>query len=275
MNKNVDYETVSGFGNEWNRFEQNHNQEELKKIFNEYFSIFPFNEINKNSIGFDAGCGSGRWTNIIKSQVKRMDCIDPSIEALNVAKKKLKNNNNIIFYHDTIDNYFQRTNQRYDFGFSLGVLHHIPNIESSLFKINNKLIKDAPFLLYLYYNFENRNLLFKLIWKISNLLRIIISRLPNFIKNFICDLIALFIYYPLSRLNRSLKKLKLNITLPLSFYSDKSFYTMRTDSLDRFGTKLENRFSKKDIVKLLKSTGFKNIIFSNKEPFWVVLCYKD
>ena len=32
---------------------------------------------------------------------------------------------------------------------------------------------------------------------------------------------------------------------PLSAYRDRSFYTMRTDALDRFGTRLERRFSRR------------------------------
>ena len=44
-----------------------------------------------------------------------------------------------------------------------------------------------------------------------------------------------------------MSKLKLNVfNFPLSDYKNKSFYTMRTDALDRFGTKLEKRFSKKE-----------------------------
>ena len=53
-----------------------------------------------------------------------------------------------------------------------------------------------------------------------------------------------------------------------------SFYTMRTDALDRFGTKLEQRFSKSEIENILKSKGLKKITFSNKAPFWCVVGYK-
>ena len=52
------------------------------------------------------------------------------------------------------------------------------------------------------------------------------------------------------------------------FYSSKSFYVMRTDSRDRFGTPLEKRFSKQQITKMLKSSGLENIKFSDHEPFW-------
>ena len=49
---------------------------------------------------------------------------------------------------------------------------------------------------------------------------------------------------------------------------------MRNDSLDRFGTKIENRFSKKDIKGMLIDCGFYNIKFSDKPPYWTVLSFK-
>ena len=49
---------------------------------------------------------------------------------------------------------------------------------------------------------------------------------------------------------------------------------MKTDALDRFGTKIEKRFSKKDIYELLINNGFKDITFSDKSPYWCVCCYK-
>ena len=49
---------------------KNYNQsfldkKELSELFNNYFSIFPFTLIDKNSEGFDMGCGSGRWAEFI------------------------------------------------------------------------------------------------------------------------------------------------------------------------------------------------------------------
>ena len=49
---------------------------------------------------------------------------------------------------------------------------------------------------------------------------------------------------------------------------------MRTDALDRFGTRLEQRFTKEEITNMLIDTGFENITFSDKAPFWVSLAYK-
>ena len=60
----------------------------------------------------------------------------------------------------------------------------------------------------------------------------------------------------------------------LSEYKDKSFYTMQTDALDRFGTQLEKRYSRKDIEEMLIQAGLEKIVFRNSEPFWCALGFK-
>ncbi|MDA9966294.1 SAM-dependent methyltransferase, partial [Gammaproteobacteria bacterium] len=62
---------------------------------------------------------------------------------------------------------------------------------------------------------------------------------------------------------------------PLSFYRNCSFYTMRTDSRDRFGTPLEQRFTQSEINELMLQSGFKNIVFSESEPKWCVVGIKS
>ena len=50
--------------------------------------------------------------------------------------------------------------------------------------------------------------------------------------------------------------------LPLVFYRYLSFYTMRTDALNRFSTRLEQRFTRKQIEAMILAAGLTNIRFS-------------
>ena len=60
------------------------------------------------------------------------------------------------------------------------------------------------------------------------------------------DLLALIIYYPLAKISFFLDKINLNVkNIPLSYYRNLSFYTMRTDARDRFGTNLEKKDTQK------------------------------
>ena len=156
-----------------------------------------------------------------------------------------------------------------DFGYSIGVLHHIPDPQAGLSKCVSYLKPGAPFLVYLYYAFENRPLWFRLIWMVSDVLRRVISRFPHVMRYYSCQIFALIAYLPLSKLSFILEKLGINVSnLPLSYYKYCSFYTMRTDALDRLGTKIEFRFTRTQIQEMMENAGLKQIVFSEKEPFW-------
>ena len=68
IDKNIDDSTVAGFGDEWERFDQSPLlPEERQKIFDSYFSVFPWKKLTIDSVGFDLGCGSGRYGFIFKT----------------------------------------------------------------------------------------------------------------------------------------------------------------------------------------------------------------
>ena len=100
--------------------------------------------------------------------------------------------------------------------------------------------------------------------------------MPAWMKSIITDVIATIIYFPLARLALLGEKFGLNIdNWLLSSYRSTSFYTMRTDSRDRFGTPLEQRFTRSEIEDLMKSAGLEDIRFSNRFPFWCAVGTKS
>ncbi len=167
---NIDVNTVNGFGDEWERFDQSVlSSKERKKIFDLYFSIFPWEILKSNAVGFDLGCGSGRWAQLVAPRVGRLHCIDPSA-ALDVAKQNLANNENCEFHRASVDD-MPLEEESMDFGCFLGVLHHIPDTQLAMTACVKKLKPGAPFLVYLYYDFENRPSWFRGIWKLSEMIR--------------------------------------------------------------------------------------------------------
>jgi hypothetical protein len=50
---------------------------------------------------------------------------------------------------------------------------------------------------------------------------------------------------------------------------------MLTDALDRFGTRLEHRFTKDEIQSMMKISGLESITFSDSTPYWVALGFKQ
>jgi ubiquinone/menaquinone biosynthesis C-methylase UbiE len=276
VTKNIDEQVVDDFGREWARFDQTGvSINELEKIFNQYFSIFPWEKLPQNAQGFDLGCGSGRWAYFCAAKVGKLHCVDPATSALAVAKKKLSKYENCEFHVASVDE-IPLMDDSMDFGYSLGVLHHVPDTGRGISACVKKLKPNAPFLIYLYYAFDNRSPFFKAIWQVSDVFRRFISVSPYPLKYFFSQVIAFLVYFPLSRLARVLENIGVNVSsFPLSDYRDKSLYTLRTDALDRFGTRLESRFTRKQILEMMLSAGLKNVVFSDESPYWCAVGYKS
>jgi ubiquinone/menaquinone biosynthesis C-methylase UbiE len=267
-NVNIDVKTVAGFGDEWARFDQaDLPEEEATAMFEGYFAVFPWDDLPAHAVGFDLGCGTGRWARHVAPRVGLLHCIDPS-SAIEVARKNLAPFDNVRFSQADAEN-MPIEDGSMDFGYSLGVLHHIPDSERALSQCVRKLKPGAPFLVYLYYRFDNRPAWFRALWRASDVARQGISRLPHGARYAVSQVIAAGVYWPLARLAAAGQRMGRNTEgWPLGFYRDHSFYTMRTDALDRFGTRLERRFTRKEIQQMMERSGLTDVRFSDAAPFW-------
>lgn len=275
--KNIDAKTVSGFGSEWTSFTQaGLSQQEKKKIFEDYFDIFPWHLLPEGGgNGVDVGCGSGRWASIIAPLVANLHLVDASAAAIQVAKTNLTGFKKVQFHHASVDT-MPIPNGSLDFAYSLGVLHHVPDTQQSIISIATKLKSGAPFLVYLYYAFDNRPFWYRCLWHLTEAGRFSIARLPYSLRYVASQLISIMVYWPMARLAKILEYFNsLPGTWPLTYYRDKSFYVMRTDALDRFGTRLEQRFTREQIKTMLEVAGFEDIKFSDHPPYWCVVGIKS
>jgi len=272
---NRDEKVVQGFGDEWTRFSQDAlSNEEAETIFSDYFDTINLDELPIQSLVADIGCGSGRWAAVIAPKVSRLVCIDASIDALDVARGNLANMDNVEFHHADVGDLPFKDGEL-DFAYSLGVLHHVPDTAGAIANVARAIKPGGVFLVYLYYAFDNRPWWFRLVWRISDTFRRVISRMPKVIRFIVCELIAAFVYWPLARSAAILERMDVSSeSFPLWYYRDKSFYVMRTDALDRFGTRLEKRFTRDKINKMLVDAGFGKIRFSGTQPYWCALGVK-
>ncbi|MEA2818168.1 MAG: hypothetical protein QOJ86_172 [Bradyrhizobium sp.] len=274
---NVDETVAAGFGHEWSTFQQGEHElsaSDREAVFDSYFRIFPWEILPPDPVGIDVGCGSGRWSVMVAPRVGHLHLLDASPDALAVAKKNLSQVANTTFHLASVGD-IPLQDSSLDFAFSLGVLHHVPDTPSAIRAIASKLKKGAPFLIYLYYALDNRPWWFRALWKFSNIFRIGICRLPANLRLLISQIIAATVYWPLARIAALIERAGLPTTLiPLEAYRDRSFYVMRTDAYDRFCTRLEKRFTRRQIEQMLRDAGFDEIRFSEQVPFWCAVGLK-
>lgn len=268
IDKNIDMEVVKSFGEEWNKFHE-FSPKTIDKICEEYFDIVDDSIINKDTYMIDIGCGSGRWSKYFLDKVNFIEAVDPS-DAIFAADKLLKGQDNVRITRASIET-LPWPDETFDFGMSVGVLHHIPDTQAALNACVKKIKKGGHFYVYLYYKLDNRGFLFKSLFYVSDLLRRVVSKLPSAAKKFTCDVLAVIAYMPfvlVAKLFFALGLKKMAAGIPLSAYANKDFYIIRNDSLDRFGTKLEQRFTKQEVEKMMLRSGLANIKFGNNSAFW-------
>jgi len=260
-------DVIDGFGDEWTRFDQSGlTDREGLAAFEGYFEVFPWDALPDGACGFDLGCGSGRWAKHVAPRVGALHCVEPS-DAIEVARRNLAEQNNVMFHRRTAAQLHFKA-ESMDFGYCLGVLHHVVDTEGALRAAVRALKPDAPFLLYLYYALDNRPAWFRMLWRASDLARRVISTQPNALRHRICDGLAAGVYYPFARGAALGERLGINVEhWPLAAYRHRSFYMMRTDSLDRFGTALEKRYTREEMETLMRSAGLTDIQFCSS-VFW-------
>ena len=89
------------------------------------------------------------------------------------------------------------------------------------------------------------------------------------------EVIAATVYWPVARGAALAEKAGGSVSnWPLAWYRNGSFYRMRTDALDRFGTGLEQRFTRAEIERMMSQAGLENIQFSDRAPYWVALGFR-
>jgi glycosyltransferase involved in cell wall biosynthesis len=273
--RNLDPATVEGFGREWSSFDQAPVSEaDLEKRFGEYFRLFPWQQLPAEPVGFDLGCGSGRWARFVAPRVAMLHCVDASPAALAVAERNLREQGNCRFHLASVDQ-MPFAPGSLDFGYSLGVLHHVPDTAAGIRACVEPLKPGAPLLLYLYYALDERPTWFQALWRVADLGRRILSRLPHRAKVATTGAIAALVYLPLAKLARGLERAGRNVdAVPLSTYRRVSFYTMRTDALDRFGTRLEQRFTAAQVRAMMEAAGLERVEVSPEPPYWCAVGYR-
>lgn len=269
--RNIDEATARAFDDKWGlHYDRAHNPERNRQVFDAYFALFPFAELDRAE-GFELGCGPGRLAMLLAPRVGRLHCIDPSPNGLEAARRVMAGQDNVLFHLAAVDEMPIEDGSQ-DFGYSMGVLQHIPDSEAALAACTAKLKPGAPFLLYVYYDFENRPRWFRALWKASDRGRRLVCKLPFPARKAVCDLVALTVYWPLARAAAVAARAGLAVdNLPLSSYRNVRLANMRLAALDRFGSGVERRFSRAALRSMMDRCGLDEVRIADGPPYWVAI----
>ncbi|MFM2359349.1 MAG: hypothetical protein RLY16_1342 [Bacteroidota bacterium] len=265
---NIDPVVVKSFGDEWLKF-HDFSDRIIEQCANEYFDILPERMVNSNTYALDVGCGTGRWTKFLSKRVGFMEAVDPS-DAIFAADNLLGDIPNVRLTKANTET-IPFEDETFDFVMSVGVLHHIPNTQQAMIDCVKKVKKGGYFYCYLYHNLEKMNAFFRFLFWMSELVRKVVCKLPQRPKAWVCDFLAIVIYMPFVLWVRFLVLIGLRSVakkMPLAAYNNKSFFIIRNDSLDKFGTTLEQRFSKKEVAELMRNCGLEEVVISEGTPYY-------
>jgi len=271
--QNLDQEVIDSFGHEWAAFDyaETETDEALDAQFMAYCASVNLTQFDaETTTAADFGAGSGRWTSRLLPYFSVVYALEPSDGASRVLKNKFVDEPRLKILQETVGVNSIPAGSL-DLAMSLGVLHHIPDTGLAIKHVASKIKSGGVFLCYLYYKLDHKPIYYRGLFWASNSLRWVISRLPYAARRFVARIIAGIVYLPLARVAKLFSAKGKDVSnIPLHHYANMPFVMLQNDALDRFGTRLEHRFSKKEITEMVDKAGFdlSTLEFSDIEPFW-------
>lgn len=241
-------ETALTFGFEWQRFPEMY--AEWERQFLDYMQPHAAEFFRGKRI-LDAGCGNGRFAYYASKYGAEVWAIDlgPAIE---VAHQNTESQGVHVVQADLHNPPFAL--ESFDFIYSIGVLHHLPDPEVAFRNLLRFLKPGGEVQIYLYWKPERRPFKALLLAGVSAV-RQLTTRLPHnavlFLAYPTAAIAFLFFVWPYRILKRLPFLNGLAEELPMKQYAYLPFRVCVNDQLDRFSAPIENRYTRSDVQNWL------------------------
>lgn len=245
--------TAASFGYEWQRFHQL--RDEWERNFLEYMQ--PRGpEFFQGKTVLDAGCGTGRHAYYAASFGAQVTAVDLS-DAIDVARANTASTGRVRTVQADLYN-LPFPEESFDFIYSVGVLHHLPDPEGAFRNLLRYLKPGGEALVYLYWWPERQPVKRSLLACVSAL-RLVTTRLPHGLLYWLSYPLALSAYAGFVLPYRFLKGvpgcLSFAEQLPMKQYASYPFQVCVNDQFDRFSAPIENRYTRAAVQGWMERAG--------------------
>jgi SAM-dependent methyltransferase/uncharacterized protein YbaR (Trm112 family) len=252
--------TALSFGFEWQRFPEMYeewNQSFLKNVQPHRPDFFRGKKV------LDAGCGNGRFTYYAAKYGAEVWAIDlgPAVE---VARRNTERAGNVqVIQADLHRPPFAF--ESFDFIYSIGVLHHLPDPENAFLGLLRFLKPGGEIQICLYWKPEGQPVKQALLAGVAAA-RWITTRLPHGVVYALAFPAALaafgFFVWPYQLLKKVSGLSGLAEKMPMKQYASFPFRVCVNDQLDRFSAPIEKRYTRQEVVHWLERAGLEQIHIS-------------
>mgnify|MGYP001410651526 CR=1 FL=1 len=271
---------ADSFGEQWNKFAKTQldnkllNESELR--WNSEIGWEHGDLKNKKLIEF--GSGAGRFIDLVSRRGANLAVGIDVTSAVDAAQESFKDRNNVFFIQADIFNPPIKKNY-FDFGYSIGVLHHTPNPEKAFAILASLLTNEAQIGVSLYeialFDRPNRNSLkqstVELLWAINlwrvEFFRLFTIKLPNKVMINYCIYFVPLLHY----INKIPIIRYLRYFFPSTCYRSLPVDWSMCDTYDTYATKIGHMYRHKDIFLWFMKLNIQKIIVHNSIPGWVSL----
>lgn len=142
--------------------------------------------------------------------------------------------------------------QTFDGAYSYGVVHHTPDPPRAVREIARTLKPGAPLLLYVYEDFSDRSIAWRVALAAANSVRVITTRLPPALLMRICRMLSPIVYVLLTLPSRRFRWAR-----RFPYRHGTTPWSMSGDLYDRLSAPIEKRYSREGAADLAAAAGLR------------------
>ncbi len=248
--------TALSFGYEWSHFSEM--RPEWERNFLDYVTPREPEFFERKRV-LDAGCGTGRHAYYAAKFGAEVWAIDLG-PAVDVAYRNTRKQHVKVIQADLYHPPFEP--ESFDFVYSIGVLHHLPQPEAAFRNLLRFLRPGGEVLIYLYWKPEGQSVKQIFLW-IVRLARRITTKLPHPLLHALSYPAAVLVHLGFVLPYRLMKRMPalsgVSHRIPMKQYADYPFNVCVNDQFDRFSAPIENRYTKAEVTGWLERAGLEDI----------------